>query len=70
MKGNILSDTVITTLCDGLIENKILIGLNISSNDITSYGADKIKDALLTTELKELDMSGNPLGNQGVDSIC
>lgn len=63
LKGNLLSDSGIQTLCDGLFENKMLIGLSLSSNDITSYGVDRLKDTLITTELQELDMSSNPLGN-------
>lgn len=41
----------------------------MSNNEITSYGMERLKDALLTTEMKELDLSGNPLGNQGIEYL-
>jgi len=63
LKGNVLSDTGIEILCSGLMNNKILLSLNLGNNDITSSGIEELKQALLTTDLKELDISGNPLGN-------
>jgi hypothetical protein len=31
---------------------------------------EKLKDHLLTTEIKELDISCNPLGNSGIESLA
>ena len=47
----------------------MLLSLNLASNDITTFGVEKLKQALLTTDLKELDVSGNPLGNQGIECV-
>eukprot|EP00347_Sterkiella_histriomuscorum_P017960 403347321 len=69
LRSNILSDNGIVTLCDALFQNKTLVSLNLGSNEITSYGMERLKDALLTTVLNELDLTGNPLGNQGIDYL-
>ncbi|CDW86885.1 UNKNOWN [Stylonychia lemnae] len=69
LRCNILSDNGIISLCDAIFQNKTLVSLNLASNEITSYGMDRLKDTLLSTEIKELDLSGNPLGNQGIEYL-
>ena len=57
-----LFDSGLISLCDGLIENKVLKTLNISKNDITAFGAVRLKECLKTMYLYELDIGHNPLG--------
>lgn len=46
-----------------------MVSLNISNNDLTSFGMERLKDALIKTEIQELDISSNPLGNQGLEYL-
>lgn len=69
LRNNILSDNGVVILCDAIFQNKTLISINLSNNEITSYGMERLKDALLTTDIRELDLNGNPLGNQGIDYV-
>lgn len=70
LRSNLLCDNGILCVADALANNKILISLNIACNDITAFGVDKLKDSLLTSNLKELDISSNPLGNSGIDHLA
>lgn len=47
-------------------KNISLISLNLSKNDITSIGIEDLKEALLNTNILEIDLSKNPLGNSGI----
>ncbi len=70
LRSNVLCDNGIEVLCGGLSHNRLLTQLNLSNNEITSYGMEKLKDALKSTKIVELDLSFNPLGNAGIEFIC
>jgi len=61
--GNFIGDEGLGYICRGLIvgENKNLVSLNISLNEITSEGCEKLREAIPKTNLKQLDISSNPI---------
>ena len=66
LRSTNLTDAGLIALCDGLIDNITLFNLNLSKNDITSSGIEKFSTILYRTAISELDLSQNPLGNNGV----
>lgn len=46
------------------------MNLNVSKNDITSTGIEKFAPILYMTSITELDLSLNPLGNNGVKFLA
>ena len=70
IRGTVLTDSGLISLCEGLTNNKILRCLNLAKNDITAHGAVFLKQALKTTLMQELDLSGNPIGTLGVKEIA
>lgn len=42
----------------------------MAKNDITAHGAVYLKQALKTTQMQELDLSGNPIGTIGVKELA
>ena len=55
---------------EALRGNKTIYFLNIAKNDITCYGMEKFAPVLHTTAIMELDLSLNPLGNNGVKVLA
>lgn len=66
LRSTNLTDAGLNLLTDGLIDNQTLFYLNLSKNDITSSSIEKFAPILHRTALEELDLSLNPLGNNGV----
>ena len=46
------------------------MNLNVSKNDITSSGIEKLAPILHMTNISELDLSLNPLGNSGIKCLA
>ena len=57
-------------LIQGLAHNQVLVFLDISNNGITHQGFDYFCETLLTTKLKELNLSGNKLGAKGCEHLA
>lgn len=66
LRSTNLTDAGLIQLCSGIMGNKTLFHLNLSKNDITQSGIEKFAPILFRTSLTELDLSLNPLGNNGV----
>jgi hypothetical protein len=66
LRSTNLTDAGLIALCDGLVGNLTLFHINLSKNDITSSGIEKFGPILFRTAISELDLSQNPLGNNGV----
>ena len=73
LEGNILGDQGIYQLSKGLKFNNTLQDLNLSNNEITAYGVEFLKEVLCldicSCKLSVLNISINPIGNIGVDSL-
>ena len=69
LRSTNLTDSGLTLLADGLLANRTLLCLNLSKNDITSSSIEKFAPILHTTAIEELDLSLNPLGNNGVKCL-
>ena len=63
---NKLTDAGITKICSAVIRNKIQV-LNLMENALTSQGARSI--SLMMNVLKELDISNNNIGDQGIKML-
>jgi len=70
LRSTNLTDSGIALLCKGLVCCKTLTNLNLSKNDITSTGIEKFAPILYLTSITELDLSLNPLGNNGVKFLA
>ena len=66
LRSTNLTDAGIKQLCYGLKDNKTILYLNLSKNDISSAGIEHFSLVLCYTGIQELDISLNPLGNAGV----
>ena len=66
LRSTNLTDAGIELLSAGLVDNQTLLYLNLSKNDITCSGMEPFAPILLKTAIQELDLSMNPLGNNGV----
>jgi Leucine Rich repeat len=53
----------------GLKDNLILLSLNLSNNNLGSKIIEKLSVALATTNLKELILDSNKIGNEGVEYL-
>ncbi|KAL0235874.1 hypothetical protein GEMRC1_002456 [Eukaryota sp. GEM-RC1] len=62
----------VTTLCNSLRHNTTVKHVDLSSNQISSAGANYIACEVLRTNktIKSLDLSNNPIGSEGIISIC
>ena len=56
-------------LSEGLRDSKTLFYLNVAKNDLTASGMEAFAKVLVTTEIIELDVSFNPLGNAGITEL-
>ncbi|OMJ80873.1 hypothetical protein SteCoe_18776 [Stentor coeruleus] len=52
-------------IIQGLAHNKTLVSLDISNNGFSYHSLDDFCSSLITTNLKELNLSGNKIGNKG-----
>lgn len=66
LRSTNLTDAGLTLLCEGLILCPTLFNLNLAKNDITVSGIEVFAPILYRTGITELDLSLNPLGNNGV----
>ena len=66
LRSTNLTDAGIELLSEGLVDNKTILYLNLSKNDITCSGMEPFAPILPKTAITELDLSMNPLGNNGV----
>ena len=70
LRSTNLTDAGTVLLGQGLVGNKTLLHLNLSKNDITQTGLESFAPALQGTNLTELDLSLNPLGNNGIKCLA
>lgn len=61
-----LSDQGVKEFMYGIENSTSLIRLNIKENNITAIGMEVIKNYLPRTKIKYLNISHNPLGNEGI----
>ena len=57
-------------LSEGLRDNISLFYLNIAKNEITENGIEALSQVLASTQLEELDVSCNDLGNVGIAELA
>ncbi len=53
----------------GLKSNKILEYIGLANNEITANGVSTLMEVIPSTIVKDLDLSQNPLGNQGIEAV-
>ncbi|XDV23284.1 hypothetical protein PO909_027923 [Leuciscus waleckii] len=72
LSGNVLGNSGVKLLSDGLKENCKLEKLRLNNNSITEEGCSALTSAFNSnpSNLIELDLSGNKLGNSGINNIC
>ena len=70
LSGCMFEDIGIIRLCEGLVGNVSLFSLNLSQNEMSSTGVQSLAQSLEGTNITELDISSNPIGNVGVDILC
>ena len=70
LRSTNLTDKGIKLLCLGLKDNRTILELNLSKNDITAAGIEHFAFVLWKTGIQELDISLNPLGNAGVKYLA
>ena len=70
LRSTNLTDAGLSQLCTGLVGNRTLENLSLSKNDITSSGMEKFAPILAKTAIRDLDLSLNPLGNNGVRCLA
>ena len=70
LRSTNLTDAGLTLLCQGLRGNLTIENLSLSKNDITSSGLEKFAPILPKTAIRDLDLSLNPLGNNGVRCLA
>mmetsp|Transcript_24080 Transcript_24080/g.32290 ORF Transcript_24080/g.32290 Transcript_24080/m.32290 type:complete len:279 (+) Transcript_24080:141-977(+) len=70
LRSTNLTDAGLAMLVEGLPFCSTLFNLNIAKNDITSSGMEKFAPILHRTAISELDISLNPLGNNGVRCLA
>ena len=66
MRSTNLTDAGLVLLSHGLVGNRSLESLSLCKNDITSSGLEKFAPIIVKTAIKDLDLSLNPLGNNGI----
>ena len=69
LRSTVLGDQGITLLSEGLKDSKTLFYLNVAKNDLTACGMEALAKVLVSTEIVELDVSFNPLGNAGITEL-
>jgi Ran GTPase-activating protein (RanGAP) involved in mRNA processing and transport len=70
LRGLVIGDTNCGTLAKALNKNKTLFFLNLSKNDITLKGAERLSRGLQDSALVQLDLSHNPLGDAGIRALA
>ena len=65
-----LSDQGVKEFMYGIENSTTLKHLNIKENNITAIGMEVIKNYLPRTQIKKLNISYNPLGNEGIQILC
>lgn len=66
ISGNAIGNEGLLSLVSGLKGNKILEFLGIANNDISFNGIQALMEVIPSTIIKDLDISMNPLNNQGI----
>jgi Ran GTPase-activating protein (RanGAP) involved in mRNA processing and transport len=70
IQGTSLSYEGVVTLSKGLAGNKVLISLNLSSNNLGPRCMEALINAVSQTNLQELFLASNKLGNDGCDYLA
>lgn len=70
LRSTNLTDAGLSLLSDGMKGNRTIEILSLSKNDITSSGIEKFSPILCRTAIRDLDLSLNPLGNNGVRNLA
>jgi Ran GTPase-activating protein (RanGAP) involved in mRNA processing and transport len=70
LKGNILGDDGVFALVESLRDNEILRELNLGVNEIGPLGACAIADVLPTTNILNLNISKNFLGDEAIQHFA
>ena len=70
LRSTNLTDSGLALLCDSLKGNTCLFNLSLRKNDITSSGIEKFAPILYKTAITDLDLSLNPLGNNGIKCLA
>jgi len=65
-----LSDQGVKEFMYGIENSTSLVHLNIKENNITAIGMDVIRNYLPKTQIKVLNISHNPLGNEGIKILA
>lgn len=69
LAGTLLGPEDLPLLTKALLGNQTLLSLNISENHFGHKHVKKFLSAVSSTNLKELDISGNKLGNEGAERL-
>jgi Ran GTPase-activating protein (RanGAP) involved in mRNA processing and transport len=69
LSSNSLKNEGLKYILNGLNNNHSLLELNLSHNEITHHGISYFNTILKGSKLFELDISQNPIGNEGCDII-
>ena len=70
LRSTNLTDAGLVFLCKGLKGNHTIETLSLSKNDITSSGLEKFAPIIVKTAIRDLDLSLNPLGNNGIRCLA
>lgn len=69
LAGTGLGSDGLDILIEGLRNNKTLVSLNIANNYLGGKSMEKFSDVLLGTDLKELSLASNKIGNEGCEYL-
>lgn len=64
--GNQIGDEGLKYISNGLCMNEALLSLNVAQNEITSYGAFFINQAITCSNLRNINISRNNIGDEGI----
>ena len=69
LAGTSLGVEGIVYIAEGLYENSSVVYLNVANNTIGARGAEILAKVAAKSKLIELNLSGNRIGNEGVDYV-
>jgi len=70
VRNTFLQDQGLICLCEGLTQNRSLIMLDISKNDLTASSMRALNKALMNSQLVQLIIKQNAIGNDGIGHLC
>lgn len=59
----------IESIVDGLANNKSLVSLNLANNNLDARCIEPLSQAIVTTNLRELNLASNKIGNEGSEYL-